>query len=155
MNIAVVIYSWHLSRWRHSGLCLFLKGMHWSPICLNAFVRANHSWSSFIYRRSEYKCFFMHLCKLPFFLTCWLASSVAKVNSLSENGSSPHGREGRGQKSSLAFKGTCNKTARWKQSWFWQGKKGVVLHYLWEILTKVCYRLFIKGIIGCPFSTSW
>ncbi len=35
MNIAVVIYSRHLSRWRHSGLHLFLKGM--SPlIYLNA-----------------------------------------------------------------------------------------------------------------------
>ncbi len=28
MNIAVVIYSWHLIHWRRSGLCLFLKGMH-------------------------------------------------------------------------------------------------------------------------------
>ncbi len=35
MNIAVVIYPQHLSRWRRSGLLLFLKGMH-PPICLNA-----------------------------------------------------------------------------------------------------------------------
>ncbi len=27
MNIAVVIYSWHLSRWRRSGLPLFVKGI--------------------------------------------------------------------------------------------------------------------------------
>ncbi len=38
MNIAVVIYSRHLSHWRRRGLTLlsFLKGMRWSPICLNA-----------------------------------------------------------------------------------------------------------------------
>ncbi len=35
MNIAVVIYSQHLSRWRRSGLRLFLKGMR-LPIYLNA-----------------------------------------------------------------------------------------------------------------------
>ncbi len=34
MNIAVIIYSRHLSRWRCSGLRLFLKGMRPS-ICLN------------------------------------------------------------------------------------------------------------------------
>ncbi len=38
MNIAVVIYSRHLSRWRWSGLPLFLKGMRRSPIYLNAFM---------------------------------------------------------------------------------------------------------------------
>ncbi len=37
MNIAV--YSWHLSRWRRSGLHLFLKGMHPS-IYLNVFMFA-------------------------------------------------------------------------------------------------------------------
>ncbi len=30
-------------------------------------VHTNHSWSSFIYRWSEYKCFFINLCKPPFF----------------------------------------------------------------------------------------
>ncbi len=39
MNKSVIIYSRHLSRWRCSGLLLFLKGMH-PPICLNAFVFA-------------------------------------------------------------------------------------------------------------------
>ncbi len=39
MNIAVVIYSRHLSRRRHSGLPLFLKGMR-PPINLNAFMFA-------------------------------------------------------------------------------------------------------------------
>ncbi len=35
-----------------------LKGMRRSPICLNVFMfTANHSWSSFIYRRREYKGF--------------------------------------------------------------------------------------------------
>ncbi len=59
MNIAVVIYSQHLSRWRCRGLTLlsFLKGMGQIPV----YVHANHSWSSFIYRRSEYKVFYWSL----------------------------------------------------------------------------------------------
>ncbi len=67
MNIAVVIYFRHLSRWRRRGLTLL---SFWSvcadpdlPKCV--YVRANHSWSSFIYRRSEYKVFFMNLCESP------------------------------------------------------------------------------------------
>ncbi len=71
MNIAVVIYSRQLSRWRRRGLMLL---SFWRnapiPICLNASVCANHSWSSFIYRRSEYKFFFMNLCKSPFLIMC-------------------------------------------------------------------------------------
>ncbi len=39
MNIAVIIYSRHLSCWRRSGLLLFLKGMRPS-IYLNAFIFA-------------------------------------------------------------------------------------------------------------------
>ncbi len=56
MNIAVVIYSQHLSRWRRRGLTFrFLRecadpGL---PKCVH--VHENHSWSSFIYRRREYK----------------------------------------------------------------------------------------------------
>ncbi len=38
------------------------------------------------------------------------------------------------------------KMARWKQSWFWQGKEGVFSHDHREILTKVCCRLFIKTL---------
>ncbi len=43
MNIAVIIYPRHLSRWRRSGLRLLLKGMH-LPIYLNAsmFTRIIH-----------------------------------------------------------------------------------------------------------------
>ncbi len=48
--------------------------------------------------------------------------------------------------SSLSFKGTCTETGRREHSCFWQGKKGVVLHYHWEILNKVCYRLFMKTL---------
>ncbi len=68
MNIAVVSYSWHLNRWRCRGL-MFLsfwgrEGEGNAPIpdlpkCVN--VRANHSWSSFIYRRSKYKGFYESL----------------------------------------------------------------------------------------------
>ncbi len=57
-----------------------------------------------------------------------------------------HRREGRGEQSSLACKGTCTKMACCVQCCFWQGKKGVVLHYHWEFLTKVCYRLLIKTL---------
>ncbi len=39
MNIAVIIYSRHLSRWRRSGLHLFMKGMH-PLIYLNVFMFA-------------------------------------------------------------------------------------------------------------------
>ncbi len=48
--------------------------------------------------------------------------------------------------SSLSFKETCTKTGRCEQSCFWQGKKGVVLHNHWGILTKVCYRHFMKTL---------
>ncbi len=43
MNIAVVIYSWHLSCWRRSGLRFFLKGMRPS-ICLNVSMFARIIW---------------------------------------------------------------------------------------------------------------
>ncbi len=54
MNIAVVIYSWHLIHWRRSGLCLFLKGMH-LPICLNVSmfvqIRVGPIYDAIIHRR--------------------------------------------------------------------------------------------------------
>ncbi len=53
---------------------------------------------------------------------------------------------GWGNQSTFAFKATCNKTVCSKQSCFWQGKKCVVLHYHWEILTKVYFRFFIKTL---------
>ncbi len=56
MNIAVVIYSQHLSRWRCRGLTFsFLRGCAdpGLPKCVH--VHENRSWSSFIYRRREYK----------------------------------------------------------------------------------------------------
>ncbi len=34
------------------------------------YVRTHHSWSSFTSRRSEYKGFFMNLCKSPFLIMC-------------------------------------------------------------------------------------
>ncbi len=45
-------------------------------------------------------------------------------------------KEGRSQQSSLGFKATWTRSACWRQSWFWQGKEGVFLHYHCEILTK-------------------
>ncbi len=91
------------------------------PKCV--YVRANHSWSSFTYRRSEYKDFYETL-QIAFpnnvlvskFHAKWLKFTVC---------SSPHGGEGRGEQSSLAFKVTCNKTSCCKQSWVWQGKNCV------------------------------
>ncbi len=57
MNIAVVVYSRHLSRWRRRGLTFVFEGNAPpdQPKCV--YVRANHSWSSFTYRRSEHKGF--------------------------------------------------------------------------------------------------
>ncbi len=71
MNIAVIIYSWHLSRWRHRGLMLLsvlrecADNLH---KCI--YVRANHSWSSFIYTRIKYEVFVMNPCKSPFLIMC-------------------------------------------------------------------------------------
>jgi len=47
-----VIYSRHLSNWRRRGLKLLSI---WSEFAECVYVRGNHLWSSFIYRRSEYK----------------------------------------------------------------------------------------------------
>jgi len=47
---------------------------------------------------------------------------------------------------SLSFKETCTKTGRCEQSCFWGGKKCVVLHNHWGILTKVCYKLYMKTL---------
>ncbi len=62
MNIAVVIYSQHLSRWRCRGLTLLSFWRECAnpdlPKCV--YVCANHSWSSFIYRSSEYKIVFFY-----------------------------------------------------------------------------------------------
>ncbi len=65
MNTAVVIYSRHLSRWRRSGLLLFLKGMC-PPIYLNAFmfVRIIRDPASPTEEVSIH--FFMNLCESAF-----------------------------------------------------------------------------------------
>ncbi len=63
MNIAVVIDSRHLSRWRYRELMLLLFWRECAdpdlPKCI--YVCANHSISSFIYRRSECKGFYESL----------------------------------------------------------------------------------------------
>ncbi len=43
----------------------------------------------------------------------------------------------------LAFKEHALKRAAEYRA---EGKKGIVLHYHWEILTKVCYRIFTKTL---------
>ncbi len=79
---------------------------------------------------------------------CWvITTTVVKIchrHSPKQYCSSPHRRAGRGQQSSLAFKGTCNKKGCPEKSWFWQGKKGVFYTTIEKFLTKACYRLFIK-----------
>jgi len=72
-----------------------LKGMSRSPICINASVRENLSWSRLTYRRSEYKGFYESL-HIAFPNNVLVSSFTA-------------GREGRGQQSSLAFKATWTK----------------------------------------------
>ncbi len=130
MNIEVVINSRHLSCWRCTGLTLlsFVRKCAdpYLPKCVH--VHANHSWSSFIYRRSEHKGFFMNLCKSPFLICAskpvlWLKFTVC---------SSLHGREGRSQQSSLAFKATWTRMTCWKQL-ILTGLKGVFLYYHWYI----------------------
>ncbi len=63
MNITVVIYSRHLSCWRRRGLRLLSFWRECGdldlPKCI--YVRTNNSWSSLIYRRSEYKSFYESL----------------------------------------------------------------------------------------------
>ncbi len=62
-----------------------------------------------------------------------------------ENGSSPHGREGRGEQSSLAFKGTCTETGRCEQSCFDIGQFG---HFhIRGVLTFVASSLDINGCV--------
>ncbi len=90
MNIAVVIYSWHLIHWRRSGLCLFLKGMH-PPNFLNV--------SMFVQIRVG---------------PIYDMSMADRHHDVEQASWSPH--------------------------------RGVVLHYYWEYLTKVCSRLFIKTL---------
>ncbi len=59
MNIAVVINSRHLSSWKRRGLMLLSFWREWADPDLHKciYVHVNHSWSSFMYRRSEYKGF--------------------------------------------------------------------------------------------------
>ncbi len=49
------------------NVTFILKRMRWSPINIWVSVRANHSWSSFIYRISEYKGFYE---SSPFLIMC-------------------------------------------------------------------------------------
>ncbi len=103
------------------------------------YVLVNHSWSSFTYRRSEYEfyLFFYESFKIAF------PNNVLASNFRDER---RWKRRGGVSSSSLSFKGTCTETGCCEQSCFWQGKKGVVLHCHWGILTKVCYRRFTKTI---------
>ncbi len=59
MNTAVIINSRHLSRWRRSGLTSLSFWSESSDPDLHKciYVCPKHSWSSFIYRRSEYEGF--------------------------------------------------------------------------------------------------
>ncbi len=103
MNIAVIIYSWHLSRWRHRGLTLLFEGNVLIPICLNASMY--HSWPSFIYKRSEYKRFYEFL-QIAFPHSV-LVNKVLRLKFTVC--SSLDWREGRDEQSSLAFKATWTK----------------------------------------------
>ncbi len=67
---AVIIYSRHLSRWRHGGLLL---------LCI--YLWANHSWAIFTFR-SEFKFFFNESS---------FTMNAAKVSCLSESGSEERG----------------------------------------------------------------
>ncbi len=122
MNIAVVIYSviWaaeedYIWFWRESALDL--------PKCI--YVCTNHSWSSFIYRRSEYNVFKKNLCKPPFLIMCQWASFMMNAALCKQSLRKRLGREGRSQQSSLTFKGEWHNMACSEKSCFWQAKKDV------------------------------
>ncbi len=123
MNIAVIIYSRHLNRWRHRGLTLL---SFWKE-CTDPDL---------------HKCYmFARIIRDPALSTeevsirvFYESLQIAFPNNAlvrqfrgwsKQYCSSLHGREGRGQQSSLAFKATWTIMAWWKQSWFWQGKEGV------------------------------
>ncbi len=104
LNIAVIIYSWHLCCWRRRGLTLLSFWRECAdpdlPKCI--YVRINYSWSSFTYSRSDYKGFYESL-------------QIAFPNNVLVNQfrgwslqSARHSTEERwrGQQSSLAFKAT-------------------------------------------------
>ncbi len=120
MNIAVVIYSLHLSRWRRSGLPLYWKGIH-PPICLNAsiFVRIIRDPAS---PREEVSVrFFNESLQIAFpnnILISKLPSPRERLR-----------REGRGEQSLFAFKEAFKNTAWVRRSCFWQGKDCVVIHF--------------------------
>ncbi len=158
MKIAVVIYSRHLSCWRRRRLTLLSLQSECADLHKCVYVRVNNSWSSFIYRRSEYKVILWIFAnrlsiRKPFgiFVTSaklwvhWLCTSTTasytrvylwifsdyygecemadastylersnRALHLSMACSSLHGREGRSQQSSLAFKDTVTITACWK-----------------------------------------
>ncbi len=101
------------------------------------YVLVNHSWSSFTYRKSEYEfyLFFYESFKIAF------PNNVLASNFRDER---RWKRRGGVSSSSLSFKGTCTETGCCEQSCFWQGKKGVVLHCHWGILTKVLYVIDVS-----------
>ncbi len=55
-------------------------------------------------------------------------------------------KRGRSQHNSLAFKGTWTKNGMLKTELILTGWRRCILHYHWELLTKVCYRLFVKTL---------
>ncbi len=98
-------------------LRLFLKGM--CPV----YLHANHSWSGFTSRRSEYKTFNESLQIT--FLNNVLISKFHdecgwRLPSLREQ----LRREGRGEQSSFTFKATFKETVCYEQSCFRQDKNG-------------------------------
>ncbi len=96
------------SSWRQWFTFVFEGNVH-SDLPKRVYVHANHYWSSFTYRRSEYKVFYDSL-QIAF------PNNVLVNKFRGKNLQSL--RERLGEQSSLAFKAACNKTERKKECFF-------------------------------------
>ncbi len=111
-------------------ITFILEGNSSSHLPKCVYLRANHSWSRLRIFNESLQITFPNnilLSKLP--------SHRERL-----------GREGRGEQSLFVLKAAFKNTAWVRRSCFWQGKDCVVLHYHWDILNKLCYRLFMKTL---------
>ncbi len=148
----------------HCGL--FLWALIHEPSAIFGMVcKSLSSLTVCVYNSKLYACIYLNIPWLLWWMRMADASTYVERSNRNLHKSmicwSCHIREGRSQQSSLVFIATWTRSACWKQSWFWQSK-GVFLtlssncHWVivyplslgkhWDILTKVCYILFIKTL---------
>ncbi len=120
---------------RLSRISIFLHSASCTPSAIFSFV---------VGCKSEHKSLHFLLTSEPL-RTQWISFVVD--GSVPPNTQKTEVRGGVSSRS-LSFKEACTETDRCEQSCFWQGKKCVVLHDHWGILTKVCCRHFMKTIMN-------